>query len=141
MYKLLLAFITVSLITACGNANKNAEAENKKVVEHLFDDLINQKKTEHAELYYMPNVIDHSAWPGQTPGRDGLKQSINDFHKSYRDLHVQVDEVITSGNKVVTRETWKGVNSTTNKPVTGTVMHIFQLENGKVSDEWSEGWE
>ena len=141
MHKLLPLLLTLSLFTACSSSNKNREEENKKIVERVFEELINQKKAENIDLYYVPNVVDHSAWPGQAPGREGLKQTVKDFHKSYRDLHVQIDEVITSGNKVVTRETWKGVNSTTSKPVTGTVMHIFELENGKVTDEWSEGWE
>ena len=141
MHKLLLLLVTLSFFIACSNSNKSREEENKKIVELVFEQVINQKKAENMDLYYIPDVVDHSAWPGQAPGREGLKQSVKDFHKSYRDLHVQIDEVITSGNKVVTRETWKGVNSTTSKPVTGTVMHIFELENGKVTHEWSEGWE
>ena len=140
MHRLLL-LLTLSLLNACSSSNNSREEENKKIVERVFEQLINQKNAEDMDLYYMPDVVDHSAWPGQAPGREGLKQAVNDFHKSYRDLHVQIDEVITSGNKVVTRETWTGVNSTTSKPVTGTVMHIFELENGKVTDEWSEGWE
>ena len=141
MHKLLLLLITLSLFNACSSPNNSRQVENKKIVERVFEQLINQKNAEDMDLYYTPDVVDHSAWPGQAPGREGLKQAVNDFHKSYRDLHVQIDEVITSGNKVVTRETWTGVNSTTSKPVTGTVMHIFELENGKVTNEWSEGWE
>ena len=141
MRELLLLLLTLSLFNACSSSNKSREEENRKIVELVFEQLINQKQAENMDLYYVPDVVDHSAWPGQGPGREGLKQSVEDFHKSYRDLHVQIDEVITSGNKVVTRETWKGVNSTTSKPVTGTVMHIFELENGKVTHEWSEGWE
>jgi predicted SnoaL-like aldol condensation-catalyzing enzyme len=135
MHKLLLLLLTLSLFNACSSSNKSREEENRKIVERVFEQLINQKKAENMDLYYVPDVVDHSAWVGQAPGREGLKQAVKDFHKSYRDLHVQIDDVITSGNKVVTRETWKGVNSTTSKPVTGTVMHIFELENGKVTDE------
>ena len=141
MHKRFILIISVTLFTACNTSNKNQEQENKQLVERVFEELINEKKVENIDLYYVPGVIDHSAWPGQAPGREGLKQAIESFHKSYRDLHVQVDEVITSGNNVVTRETWKAVNSTTSKPVTGTVIHIFKLEDGKVTDEWSEGWE
>ena len=141
MPRVMLLFLALALLNACSSSNKSREEENEKIVERVFEQLINQKKAEEIDLYYVPDVVDHGAWPGQGPGREGLKQAIMDFHKSYRDLHVQIDEVITSGNKVVTRETWKGVNSTTSKPVTGTVMHIFELENGKVTDEWSEGWE
>jgi len=141
MHKLFPLLLIVSIVTACSNSDKNREEENKKIIERVFEELINQKKVENIEVYYIPDVVDHSAWPGQAPGREGLKQAVTDFHKSYRDLEVKVDEVIATGNKVVTRETWKGVNNTTSKPVTGTVMHIFQLDNGKVTDEWSEGWE
>jgi predicted SnoaL-like aldol condensation-catalyzing enzyme len=141
MHKLLFLLLTLSLYSACSNPNKTEEEENKKIIARLYEELINQKKIGNIELYYEPKVVDHSAWPGQAPGREGLRQAIEDFHKSYQDLHVQVDEVLTSGNKVITRETWKGVNSSTSKPFTGTVMHIYQLQNGKVTDEWSEGWE
>ena len=141
MHKLFPLLLVVSIVTACSNSEKNREEENKNIIERVFEELINQKKVEKIEVYYIPDVVDHSAWPGQAPGREGLKQAVTDFHKSYRDLEVKVDDVIATGNKVVTRETWKGVNSTTSKPVSGTVIHIFQLDNGKVTDEWSEGWE
>jgi predicted SnoaL-like aldol condensation-catalyzing enzyme len=141
MHKLLPLFLVLPLFTACSSSNKNREAENKTIVERVFQEIINEKKTGNIGRYYIADAVDHSAWPGQAPGREGLNQAIDGLHKSYRDLYVQIDEVIAAGSKVVTRETWKGVNSTTSKPVNGTVMHIFQLENGKVTDEWSEGWE
>ncbi|MBL7697034.1 MAG: hypothetical protein JNK79_02710 [Chitinophagaceae bacterium] len=50
------------------------KVKNNEVVVNVFKRLINEKKANDIGLYYVPDVIDHSAWPGQLPGRDGLKK-------------------------------------------------------------------
>ena len=61
MHKLLL-LLTLSLLNACSSSNSSREEENRKIVERVFEQLINQKKAADMDLYYMPDVVDHSAW-------------------------------------------------------------------------------
>jgi predicted SnoaL-like aldol condensation-catalyzing enzyme len=117
---ILLFFIA----TACTNG-QDQQAKNKEVVRKVFEELINENKPANIDMYYVPNMVDHSAWPGQIPGREGLKQSIIDFHNNFSSLNANVDEILSTGNKVITRESWTGINNKNNKPASGTVMHIF----------------
>lgn len=127
--------------TAQVNRQDSIEQKNKEMVTRLFEEVINNKNVNLINELYVEDAVDHSAWPGQPPGRAGLIQSVNDFLKSYSSLRVKVDEVIAKDDKVITRESWSGVSNATNEADSGTVMHIFRIKDGKVTDEWSEGWE
>ena len=41
---------------------------------------------------------------------------------------------------VVRREVWRGTHTPSGQSATGTVMHFFRITDGKIVDEWSEGW-
>ena len=70
---------------------------------------------------YAPNMVDHSAFPGQAPGTAGIKTAINGFFEIITDLEVTVEDAVAEDDKVVTRESWRGTYKPSGKPVVGTV--------------------
>ncbi len=143
------AFLIISTATAQEqtskaekNVNQNSTlTRNKEMILKLFQEVINQRNVSYFDQVYVPNAIDHSAWSGQGPGTAGIKEAVKGFLETFSDLNVTVEDVIVEGNKVVTRETWKGTQKSTGKAGSGSVIHIFWIQDGKVTEEWSKGWD
>lgn len=114
---------------------------NKQVILHLFQEVVNQRNPSAIDDLYASNVVDHSAFPGQAPGTEGIKNAVRDFLRAFADLEVTVEDMIAEDDKVVTRETWRGTHGPTGKTATGTVIHIFRIREGQITEEWSQGWD
>ena len=115
--------------------------KNKELVRNTFQQIINQQSTDYYEKVYAANVIDHSAWPGQAPGLTGLRKAVGDMLKDIPDLKVTIEDIFAEGDKVATRETWKGTKKSTGKTGTGNTIHIFLIRDNKITEEWSQGWD
>ena len=128
--------------TAPGSANQKATpAKNEELILKLYQEVINQRNLSYFDRAYVPNAIDHSAWEGQAPGTAGIKEAVKGMLETFSDIKVTVEDIIAEGDKVATREVWKGTKKTTGKSGSGSVMHIFWTKDGRVTEEWSTGWD
>lgn len=116
------------------------------IISRLFDEAVNQGHTEVISELYASNFIDHDPGPNQLPGPDGIIQVVKQYRSAIPDLKVIVEDVVISGNRVATRETWRGTQMNelagvpaTLKQFTATRMHIFRIEDGLIVEEWSAG--
>lgn len=115
--------------------------QNKQLILRLFGEVFNHQSIAVVDELYAPNVVDHSAFPGQAPGTEGIKSAIKGFFGIFDDLEVAVEEVVAEDDMVVTRERWRGKHRLSGISATGTVIHIFRIHDGKITDEWSRGWD
>ena len=116
------------------------------LLHQLFEMAVNQGQIDLIEELYSSNFVDHSPSPQQPPGPLGIIEVVKRYRTAIPDLEVKVEDVIISGDRIVTRETWSGTHMEeiaglpgTGKPFTTTRMHIFRLENGKIAEEWTAG--
>jgi ketosteroid isomerase-like protein len=142
---ILFGFLNATLTFAqqpidAGEKNMTAN-QNKQVVLRLFDEVFNQREFSVIDELYQPNVTDHSAFPDQPPGIDGIRSAIKGFFELFDNIQISVEDVVTEGDKVVTREVWKATHKTSGKVAEGTIIHIFRVREGKIVDEWSRGWD
>jgi steroid delta-isomerase-like uncharacterized protein len=112
----------------------------------LFDEAVNQGHVEVISELYSPKFTDHSPGPGQQPGPDGIIDAVKRYRIAIPDLEVKVEDVVVSGDRMVTRETWSGTHMeeiagvpATRKQFTATRMHIFRIEDGLITEEWTAG--
>jgi ketosteroid isomerase-like protein len=115
--------------------------QNKQLILRLFREVFNQQDLSVIDELYAPDVVDHSAFPDQVPGKEGIKSAIKGFFETIDDLEVTVEDIIAEDDRIVTRETWKGTHKPSGKTVTGSVIHIFRTHEGKITGEWSRGWD
>lgn len=127
--------------TKPGETNKTGTEQNKKLVLRFFDEVFNQQSLAALDELYAADVLDHTAFPDQAPGVEGIRAAIEGFFEFFDGLSVTVEEVVAEGDKVVTRETWRGIHKPSGKIAEGSVIHIFRLRHGKITDEWSKGWD
>jgi steroid delta-isomerase-like uncharacterized protein len=81
--------------------------------------------------------------PLKVTGAKALKEVFKTLHRAYPDLHVEVEDMIAEGDKVVGRNTVTGTHQgeymgiePTGKSVKYNEIFIFRFVNGRVAETW-----
>ena len=114
---------------------------NKEVIQAFIEEVVNQQRLDRADDLVKEDFIELDPFPGQQQGREGLKAILRMFGSAFPDMHWVVKEMVTEGEKVVTRFIWTGTHRGTflGIPATGKSVEvkgvvIDRLENGKMAD-------
>ena len=120
-------------------------AENKTILRRFFEELFNAGDLSVADEIVAADYINHNAVPGETPGREGLKQFVAYLRSAWAALHFTVEDQIAEGDKVVTRWTATGVHEgefagipATGKRVTFMAINIHRVVDGQIQEGWLE---
>ena len=72
--------------------------------------------------------------PGQAQGPEGVRQVFGSLHEAFSDLHYEIQEQISEGNRVMTRYVWTGTHDgdLSGIPPTGLRVEV----QGVVIDEY-----
>jgi steroid delta-isomerase-like uncharacterized protein len=84
--------------------------ENKKLINYFIEEVINNKNLEAANDIVAQDFIEQVPFPGQGPGREGLKFALQSMFAGFPDMKWTVQEQIVEGENVVTRFTWTGIH-------------------------------
>ncbi len=91
------------------------------------------------------DIKSHTSIPGFPPGLEGGKKAHQTFLAAFPDGQVTTEDVITEGDKVVERFSFKGTNTgsfmgvpATGKKVAISGMSVFRIANGKIVEHWGE---
>lgn len=115
--------------------------ENKQFMKGFIDKVINKKNVDAANDLVSEDFVEHVPFPGQQPGREGLKFVLHSMFTGFPDMHWTIQEQIAEGEKVVTRFTWTGTHKgefmgipPTNKSVEVWGIVIDVVRNGLFSE-------
>lgn len=81
---------------------------NRAVIQTFIEEVLNQQKLAVADEIVAENFVELDPFPGQGPGRQGLKDVLSVFIAGFPDMHWTIEEQIAEGDKVMTRFTWTG---------------------------------
>ncbi len=116
-------------------------ATNKEVIRAFVEDVINKGNLERANDLVHENFVELDPFPGQGPGREGLKAVVQQMRTAFPDMHWTISEEIAEGDKVVSRFTWTGTHRgpflgipPTGKSVEVKGVVIDRLQAGKMAD-------
>lgn len=115
---------------------------NEVVYRRFVDVVINHGDDSAMRELVHPNYLYRA--PGQeSRGRDGLKALFDSYRSGLPDLKVSIDDLVVSGDKVVTSITLNGTHTgdlmgipATGKPLNVHGMVLSRLEDGKIVEEW-----
>jgi predicted SnoaL-like aldol condensation-catalyzing enzyme len=118
------------------------EDQNKQTVVRLFEEVVNQGRLEVLDEIAWPDHFEHRVLPGQTQGREGLKQRASMVRAAFNP-HFTLDHVLADGDKVAVMWTslgthvaeWFGIAATGKSVVTHGV-DIFLLRDGRLAEHW-----
>jgi predicted ester cyclase len=84
---------------------------NKALTRRFYQEVLTQKNLQVLDELCAPGIVDHSAIPGQEPGRQGLRSTIEEYLRAFPDMNVTVHEVVAEGDVVAVRLTGQGTHT------------------------------
>lgn len=124
---------------------------NKAIIRRLFDEALNQGRLELVDELFSVDFVDHST-PEQRPGPEGVRDFFIAVRSRFPDIKVTIEDMIAEGKRVAVRTLWLRSVGTSrdeagsysafaqdSKPLNGSLIQIFHLENGRIVEEWNEG--
>ncbi len=114
---------------------------NKEIIRAFMEEVLNQGHFERMNDLVKEDFVELDPFPGQQAGREGLKAVLMQMKSAFPDIHWVIEEMVSEGDKVVTRFTWSGTHRdtflgipATGKPVEVKGFVIDRLEEGKMAD-------
>ena len=118
--------------------------ENKALILGLYEEVWNQHNPEAADEFVAPDVFTRDMVSEHQHGIDGYKHLVRWMHTAFPDLHIDIEDIITEGDKVATFVTLSGTHTgplrdlePTDRQVSVKHAHWYRLGNGKVVEAWS----
>lgn len=103
--------------------------ETKRFMQHFIEETINKKNLKALDTLVAEDFVEHLPFPGQGPGRAGLRYAIATFLSGFPDMHWTVEEQVAEGEKVVTRFTMSGTHQGVFLGIepTGQSVHVWGI--------------
>ncbi len=115
--------------------------DNKQFMRRFVEEAINQKNFDALNELVAEDFVEHIPFPGQGPGREGLRQVLSAFISAFPDIWWTLEEQIAEGEKVVSRFTMTGTHrgEFLGIPPTGKSVNIWGVvidvvRSGKFSE-------
>ena len=119
--------------------------EIKVLARRYWEDLWNGRNPNVADELIASDYVDHHFPPDLPLGPSGVKQWLKGGIDAFPDFHIQIEDLIAEGDKVVTRFTFTGTHqgefagvSATGKKISLTAINIMRIENGKLAEAWED---
>ena len=120
-----------------------ATHDNESNLRRFYTDVMIKGNVALIDELAAPNFQEHELFPGFEPNREGVKKWMSALRVGIPDLQVMVQDIITQGDKVVSRATIHGTHKGTlmGIPATGKkfqmeLIDIVRFENGKLAEHW-----
>ena len=84
--------------------------DNKQFMRRFVEEVINKKNLDAVNELVAEDFVEHVPFPGQGPGREGLRYVLSAFLSAFPDIRWTLEEQIAEGEKVVSRFTMTGTH-------------------------------
>ena len=111
--------------------------ENREIERRFIEEVINQQNLAAADELVAEDVVELDPFPGQEPGREGLKGVLRMLFAAFPDQKWTIEEMIAEGDKVVNRFTWRGTHRGDFLGIPPTGNHVEV--KGMVIDRFADG--
>jgi predicted ester cyclase len=117
---------------------------NKALVRHLVDEVQNRGNIAAMDEIAAPTFVNHSAPPGMSSDREGVKQITLLFRQAFPDGVMTVEDMLAEGDLVATHKTFRGTHqgpfmglAPTAKQVEIGLIDIVRVVDGRVTEHWN----
>jgi len=117
---------------------------NKALIRCHYEELNNKGNLDAADIQCASDFIDHSAPPGTPPGPTAAKLAVSALRSAFPDHHLVIEDMLSEGDRVVTRNIWYGTHLDTFRGIPATGRHIampgiviWRIVDGKIAERWA----
>jgi predicted ester cyclase len=118
--------------------------QNTRLARRALDEVFASGDFAAVNEIFHPEFINHEAGPNTPPGPEGLKMTVGWLHASFSDMHYEIEDEITQGDKVVERVISSGRHTgpflgfpPSGKTYAAQQIHIYRIADGKIIEHWS----
>lgn len=118
--------------------------DNKTVIRRFYIEVIGTGDLSRVEEFIGPNYLDHNA-EGAGRGPSVVRAHVEALRRTFPDFHLQVDEIIGEGDKIVTRVSGRGTHKGEWMGIrpTGAVVrvkgiNIDRIAGERIVEHWGE---
>ena len=104
--------------------------DNKARIREFSEKVLTAGEIDATGDYFHSDVVEEVPFPGQSPGLDGLKETLTRIRHAFLDLHWSVEEQIAEDNKILTRFLESGTHQ-------GEFLGISRPTAWSRSEAWS----
>jgi steroid delta-isomerase-like uncharacterized protein len=117
--------------------------ENSTTVRELIQKVLNEGDIGFAEKTLSEGYVERSPMPGGTADKAGAIAMFNMMRDQTPDMHIEIGDVIASGNKVAVKSTMTGTDTQgfmpgmppTGKPFSMDAIDVFTFDNAGMNTE------
>ncbi len=109
----------------------------------FYDEVANRGKIDLIPEYATDNWVDHEAFAGLSPGREGIGEFLALIRSAFPDVRFTVDEVLVAGDRAVCRVRISGTHlgEFMGAPPTGNsfevqTIDILRMEGDRAAEHW-----
>jgi len=149
-FSLLIPVITLAVLVVfmagCENRQEAKEEEYKAYAHREIDEAYNKGNLDVLDEHYAADFIYHIPPQPDIEGLEAYKEFIAGNRIGYPDIQITIDDIITEGDKVVTRWTYQGTHTgqsptlgipPTGKKVIFTGCSVTHWRDGKIVETWN----
>lgn len=99
---------------------------------------------EAVDIYMTEDIVSHTTPPGMPGGRDGIKAVIGWIHSGLDDVHYEIEDAFSSGDRVVLRTRFGGTHARpwmghapTERSFVSDQIHIYRMVDGQIAEHWA----
>jgi len=154
MLLILLLALVLCVMVGCQDKEAMAELEefraqaaleeqNKELIRNFFEEWNNRDMDKINEMYTADAKYHHPSLGASSVSFEEAFEGIKMFWQAFPDLTVDIEDLITKGNKVVVRFIGRGTHQgdlggipATGNKTEADAIEIFHVENGKIIEAW-----
>ena len=126
-----------------GTSTAEQNRQNTAVVRRALEEVWGKGNLSVIPEIYQSTYVAHSPTVGEIQGTEGVKQVIAAYRGAFPDITFTTEDLLSQGDKVVTRWTARGTQKgeffgapATGKRMTFTGLEIHRLTAGKIAETW-----
>ena len=118
--------------------------DNREKSRRIFEKVWNEKHVEQIDELVAPDYVHHDVLSPDQTGIKAYKQFVDLYLTAFPDIHFNIEDEISDGDKVVIRWTVTGTHKgdlpglpPTGRPISVTGITIGRLSDGKFVESWN----
>jgi steroid delta-isomerase-like uncharacterized protein len=119
--------------------------DNRAVLARINEEAFNNGSTDVVDEVVAEDFVEHNPMPGFAGDREGFKDLVRGLHQAFPDMHVDIEDQIVEGDRIVERWTSRGTHEgdfmgipATHRSVTVEGMDISRFADGKIVEHWTQ---